>query len=117
MTINELMIKVKDELEARGYEVSSTNGYAHQARAERDGKSEYRPVEGYNFKNLYGYNIIFEVVHRHNGTSENQSVDIGIYKWNASSGGRIANERVNTKMSVRSIANRINKINEIFATL
>lgn len=117
MTTNELMIKVKNELEARGFEVNSPDGYTHQAHATKDGKSEWRPVEGYTFERLYGYQITLNVVHRHNGTTENQSVDVRVMKWIASSGGPVATERVNTKMSDRSIANRVNKIAEIFETL
>lgn len=118
MTINELMNKVKNELEARGFDVNSADGYTHQAYADKDGKSERRPYkEGATYTLLYGYQVCFNVVHRHNGTAENQSVDVRVMKWNASSGGPIATERVNTKMSDRAIANRINKIAEIFATL
>ena len=117
MKVNELMNKVMNELEAKGFEVNFANGDTRQARAEKDGKSERRPVDGYSFTHLYGYQVWLTVVHRHNGTEENQSVDIEIMKWNASSGHAIAKERVNTKMSDRSIVNRVNKIAELFETL
>lgn len=122
MTTRDLMLKVKDELENKGFETTSPHfgnceDYEVRARATKDGKSEERKVEGYSFTHLYGYTIEFEVVHRHNGTEENQSVDVSVYEWNDSSGKRIAKERINTKMSEKSILNRINKIVEMYETL
>ena len=117
MTVIELMNKVKYELEVRGFDVASADGYTRQAYATKDGKSERRHVEGYTFTHLYGYQVHFDVVHRHNGAAENQSVDVCIYKWEASSGGAIARERVNTKMGDKAIANRINRVTELFDTL
>lgn len=117
MTTNELMIKVKNELEARGFNVQSADGYTYQAWAEKDGKSEHRQVEGFKFTHLFGYDVRLAVVHRHNDTAENTSVDISIAEWSFSSGHHIASERVNTKMSDKSIANRVSKIAAIFETL
>lgn len=122
MTTYELMLKVKEELEARGFETRSAKAtnlrdYEFQASATKDGKSEYRPVEGYTFTHLYGFDIRFSVVYRSNATEENVSVDIGIYEWKASSGRRLTKERVNTKMSEKSIVNRINKIVAFYEAL
>lgn len=122
MTTYELMIKVKNALEEKGFETRSAklaNGldYEFQARATKDGKSERRVVEGYNYTHLYGFEIMFQVVYRSNGTNENISVDISIYEWAASSGKRIAKERINTKMGEKAIMTRINKIVEIYETL
>jgi hypothetical protein len=122
MTTYDLMLKVKNELEAKGFETTSPKfsnclDYEVQAQATKDGKSERRPVKGYNFTHLYGYTISFEVVYRSNATSENVSVDISICEWEASSGKRIAKERINTKMSDKSIKNRINKIVEMYEAL
>ena len=122
MTTYDLMLKVKEELENRGFETSSAKAtnlrdYEFQARATKDGKSEYRPVEGYTFTHLYGFTVSFSVVYRSNATDENVSVDIEIYEWKASSGRRLAKERVNTKMSEKSIVNRINKIVSLYEAL
>lgn len=117
MTTYDLMLKVKTELENKGFEMIAPNGYGWQAHATKDGKSEYIPVEGYSFCDLYGYRITFETVYRSNGTAENISVDIAIYKWYRSSGRRIARERINTKMGEKAIMNRINKIADLYETL
>lgn len=122
MTTYDLMIKVKEALEAKGFTTSSPKfgnrlDYEVEGSATKDGKSERRPVEGYDFTRLYGYNICFNVVYRSNGTDENKSVDIAIYEWEASSGRRIAKERINTKMGEKAIATRINKIVEAYEAL
>ena len=122
MTTYDLMIKVKDELEARGFTTESAKfsnrmDYEVQASATKDGKSERRAVEGYTFTHLYGFNIYFDVVHRSNATAENVSVDISIFEWEASSGRRIAKERINTKMGEKAIMTRINKIVDVYNAL
>jgi hypothetical protein len=114
-TVNDLMLKVKNELKLKGFDVH--HDFSHTGDATKDGKSEWKPVEGWNFKHLFGYTIKFEVVHRHNATAENQSVDIMVYRWDDSSGKRIAQERINTKMGERAIMNRINKIVDMYETL
>jgi flagellar capping protein FliD len=50
------------------------------------------------------------VVHRHNGTEENKSVDLSISEWKESCGKRIAKERLNVNHSEKQIQNRIKKI-------
>lgn len=122
MTTYDLMIKVKEILEEKGFTTRSPKFanhpyYGYQAHATKDGKSEHRAVEGYTFTHLYGFEIFFNVVHRSNGTAENQSVDISIYEYKASSGKRLAKERINTKMGEKAIMNRINKIVELYETL
>lgn len=118
----ELMIHVKDILEANGYEVTSSKlsnlrDFEHQGHASKDGKSWRTPVEGYNFTHLNGYEIGFYVVHRSNATNENVSVDVVIYRWRKSSGGCIAKERTNIKMSDKSINNRVQKIMDAYENL
>ena len=115
-TTKDLMFEVKVELENKGFEIKHFDEN-YQATATKNGKSERRPVDGYDFTRLYGFTINFEVVHRHNGTDANQSVDVMIYEWEASSGRRVAKERVNTKMSNKSIANRIAKIVEMYEAI
>ena len=114
MTTKDLMLKVKEELEAQGFTVNSQDDYSRQAKAERDNKSEWIPVEGYDFKRYYGVDIRLEVVHRHNGTDENKSVDIAVYKYYASSGRCVSKERVNANMGDKAIKNRINKMVALF---
>lgn len=118
MTTYNLMMKVKTELEAKGFTTESYwNDYSYQAHAHKDGKCEDRLSEKYNIIQLFGFRITFEVVHRHNGTAENQSVDICILEWEHSVGKRIAKERINTKMGEKAIMSRINKIAEMYETL
>ena len=122
MTTYDLMLKVKDILEGNGYSTKSAKlvnlrDYENHASADKGGKSYWKPVQGYNFNDLFGYVITFEVVHRHNGTEENKSVDISIYEYESSYGHRIAKERVNTNMSDRQINNRVKKIMDIFEAL
>lgn len=122
MTTYDLMIKVKNELEAKGFttgsaKLANVQDYGHSAWATKDGKSEYIPVEGYNFSRLYGYRIAFETVYRSNAAADDISVDISIYKWYASSGCLIAKERINTKMGEKAVMNRINKIAALYETL
>lgn len=114
MNTYELMLKVKEELEARGFSVNSHDEFKWSASAVRDGKSEWRAVEGWNHKNYFGIDIRFNVVHRHNGTEENKSVDIAVYSWDKSSGHRIARERVNVKMGDKAIKSRVDKIVAVF---
>lgn len=108
MTTNDLMLKIKDILEENGFEV--TTHFSHQASATKEGKSWKEPVPGYDFTRLFGHTVDFTVVHRHNGTSENISVDISIYEWKDSRGKRLTKERINVNMSERQILNRVNKI-------
>ena len=115
MTTYDLMIKVKNELEAKGFTTSSAKfrnalDYEVQAHAEKDGKCEWKMSKKYHMNQFFGLRITFEVVHRHNGTSENQSVDISIYEWENSSGKRILKERINTKMGEKAIMTRINSV-------
>lgn len=115
MTTYDLMLKIKEELEKAGFETSSPSfsnlrDYEHQGYATKDGKSWREPVAGYSFTHLFGYTITFEVVHRHNGTEENKSVDLRICEWKDSSGHTIAKERLNVNHSEKQIQNRINKI-------
>ena len=117
MTTYDLMIKVKNELEAKGFTTNTFDDYKRYANATKDNKSERRPVAGYDFTHLYGFTVEFVVVHRHNGTSENQSVDISIFEWKASLGKRVTKERINTKMGEKAIKTRINKIADIYETL
>lgn len=114
MTTYDLMIKVKEILEANGFETESPKfanlpDFAHQARATKDGKSWYE-VSSYGLNQLFGHQISFEVVYRHNSTSENISVDIILYEWKNSRGYTIAKERMNINMSEKQILNRVNKI-------
>lgn len=115
MTTHELMIKVKEALEKEGFEVESAKAknapdFSYQASATKDGKSWNIPVEGYNITELNGFTILFQVVYRHNGTEENKSVDIGIYKWKSNSGHRITKERLKVDYSEKQIQNRVKKI-------
>lgn len=115
MTTYDLMLKIKEALEAEGFETSSPKfsnlrDFEHQGTATKDGKSWETPVEGYNFTRLNGFTISFQVVHRHNGTEENKSVDANIYEWKDSRGSRIAKERLNVNQSEKQIQNRIKKI-------
>lgn len=122
MTTYDLMLKVKEILEANGFEVrspkaSNLKDYERQGHATKDGKSWKEPVKGYSFTYLEGYQITFEVVFRHNGADENISVDVSIYKWHQSSGRRMAKERVNVNMSEKSINSRVNKIITLYNDL
>ena len=121
MTAYDLMLKVKNELESKGFTTATTTvtatGCMYSGKAHKDGKCEYIPVKGYSFSDLFGYDIRFEVVHRHNAAEEDISVDIKIFKWYRSSGNRIARERINTKMGEKAIMNRINKIIDLYETL
>lgn len=115
MTTYDLMLKIKEALEAEGFEVSSAKfsnllDFEFQATATKDGKSWWTPVEGYTFTNRNGFTIFFQVVHRHNGTEENKSVDLSIYEWKNSLGHRITKERLNVNQSEKQIQNRIKKI-------
>lgn len=119
MTVQELMLRVKDELEARGFttvsaKFSNLEDYAFETHAERDNKSEWRPVEGWSSPRLCGVRIEFRVVHRHNGTDTNQSVDIAVYQYKNSSGKRVSQERINTHMGDRAIKTRIDRIVKVF---
>ena len=127
MTTYDLMLKVKEILEANGFETRCTKclnskgemmkDFEYDGSASKDGKLWREPVKGYSFTNLYGYGINFNVVYRSNGANENISVDIIIYKWKASCGTRIAKERININMSDKSINNRVNKIIDIYNSL
>ena len=117
MTTYDLMIKVKEALEEKGFTTDSIDDYSRQAWATKDDKCKWTPVEGWDFTRLNGFRIDFNVVHRSNGTDENVSVDINVYEWKDSSGQRITKERINTKMGEKAIVNRINKIVEIYETL
>ena len=122
MTTYDLMLKIKKTLEDAGFETSSPSfsnlrDYEHQANATKDGKSWRELVAGYNFTHLFGYTIMFEVVHRHNGTEENKSVDLRIYEWKDSIGTLVAKERLNVNHSEKQIQNRIKKIVDIYNTL
>lgn len=128
MTTYDLMMKIKDILEANGYETKSpifanVREYEVQYHASKDGKyyetkHEYMSPWGLTqLTSFHGYKILVECVYRSNGTSENVSVDIQIYKVEDSSGRRVAKERVNTHMSDKSIFNRVKKIMDIYETL
>lgn len=113
MTTYDLMLKVKETLDEAGFETRSAptkTEYEYQGNATKDGKSCWQQVQGWNFKELNGYEISFKVVHRHNGTEENKSVDIRIYNWKHSMGHLIAKERLNVNFSEKQIQNRIKKI-------
>lgn len=122
MTTYELMLKIKETLENNGFETSSPEfsnlrDFEYQGHAEKGGKYFRTPVEGYSFTHANGFSITFQVVHRHNGTEENKSVDISIYEWKASRGHRIAKERLNVNHSEKQIQNRINKIINIYNSI
>lgn len=122
MTTYELMLKVKEILDENGFETSSApianlRDFEHQGHATKDGKSWYQIETKYNLSRLYGYKITFEVVFRHNATEENKSVDVSIYKWESSSGRRVAKERVNVNMGDKAIANRVKKIIDQYEAL
>lgn len=114
MTTYDLMIIVKETLEKEGFETSSeklsVKEFSHHGTATKDGKSYRKPVEGFTFTHLTGYTIDFDVVHRHNGTDENKSVDIKIMKWKSSNGRSMVKERLNVNYSEKQIQNRIRKI-------
>lgn len=115
MTTYELMLKIKNALDAEGFETSAAEfsnlrNFENHGRATKDGKSWRTSVEGYSFTRLNGFEIAFDVVHRHNGTAENKSVDLKIYEWENSTGKVIAKERINANHSEKQIQNRIKKI-------
>lgn len=115
MTTYELMMKVKEALDEAGFETSSPKfvnlrDFEHQGTGIKDGKAWWEPVKGFTFKDFTGYAISFEVVHRHNGTDENKSVDIAIRNWKHSCGRLVVKERLNVNHSEKQIQNRIKKI-------
>ena len=112
MTIYELMLKVKEELESRGFTTKPFTETFLVSSAEKDGKCEWREVEscGYIDDKLFGFRIEFGFVHRNNNTKENISVDVSLYEWKRSLGYEIAKERINVRMGDKAIRNRINKI-------
>ena len=128
MTTYELMMKIKEILEANGYETRSPKfankkDYEVQFSASKDGKY-YTTQYDYNglwgatkLTKHHGYKIEVEYVYRSNGTSENVSVDIMIFALKDSSGWRIAKERVNTHMSDKSVLNRVKKIMDAYEAL
>lgn len=115
MTTHELIVKVKEVLEGNGFE--ATQYFDHFVQASKDGKAWKEEVKGYDFTRLYGYTVDVQEVHRSNGTEENKSVDISIYHWEASSGKRVAKERLNVNFSEKQISNRVNKIVEQYNNL
>ena len=127
MTVYELMLKVKDELEKRGFECESAKykdapDYIHDGYARRDGKLRLineRIITCYDGRQVTaydkdGYEITFLVVHRSNGTEANISVDIALNKCATWRVIREAKERVNIHMGEKAIIKRINKIVEAF---
>jgi len=112
MTTYDLMIKVKDILEANGFETSSP-----RIANEKDFETSGTAVK----KDRKELSVEFREVYRSNATDENISVDIEVIKWDNNSGIRsgirATKQRINSKMSDRSINNRVKKIMGAYETL
>ena len=121
MAVNDLVARVANELEMKGFDVDrryyADDVTMYQAYAVKDGKYKRSQVEGRNFLRSDGFKIEVFVVNKHNGAEENISADISIYEYKSSLGKRIAKERINVKMGERAIMSRINKIVDMYESL
>lgn len=117
MNTTELMIKVKEMLNSEGFKTkaedwNNPNDYSYRGRAWKGDRLEYRVEHSPwgDVKMLWGDELAFSVVSRHNGTDENVSVDVCTVRWERSSGRVISKERVNIYMSEKQIRNRVYKM-------
>jgi hypothetical protein len=117
MTAIELLIKIKNALETRGFCAYDTphgeKSYSCETRSKVSMTKDKKAYFNKNDKGMHrlqGLTINIDVVYRNNGTDANKSVDATILNWENSSGKQIAKQRFNIDMSEKQINNRINKI-------
>ena len=116
MTTLELVAKVKNALEVHGFNVFDTpwgksDMYEANGRitVTKDSKAYFTKTD-YGVYHWNGFSIGTEIVHRHNGTAENVSVDAIIYTFKNSSGHGLDKQRFNTGMSEKQIQSRVSKL-------
>ena len=112
MKVNELEAMVRNELKNRGF--IDKNLLYREDKVEIKEYDKDTVFGRQHWIETNGPEISVRIVHRSNATEENISVDIEVLIVNAYSGHRLAKERVNTKMSEKSIMKRIDKMVDFY---